>query len=202
MEACCSFKSLVATSCGFDAKDRKRQNQIVSLVSCSKDISGPQNEIDLILCRAWLLYKTEESIKSMTVCPHHRAILGISWTRGRGTRCRVPQAISGHGRSRATWPKGNRSLVKKDSALIMNNTGLFVPPGSGNSFIEQPYSIFKPTLTCLASRLYLRTSQCICFCCHIGICKKCRFLIKGMETASSGSVVQTLGDKMRQSTVE
>ena len=64
--------------------------------------------------------------------------------------------------------KGDRSFGKKDSALIMNNTRLFVPPGSGNSFIEQPYSIFKPTLTCLAS-LYLRTSQCICYCCHIGI---------------------------------
>ena len=47
MEACWSFKSLVGSSCGFDAKDRKRQNQIVPLlVSCSKDISGPQNEID------------------------------------------------------------------------------------------------------------------------------------------------------------
>ena len=39
MEACWSFKSLVGSSCGFDAKDRKRQNQIVPLVSCSKDIS-------------------------------------------------------------------------------------------------------------------------------------------------------------------
>ena len=29
MEACCSFKSLVGSSCGFDAKDRKRQTQIV-----------------------------------------------------------------------------------------------------------------------------------------------------------------------------
>ena len=47
MEACWSFKSLVGSSCGFDAKYRKRQNQIVPLVSCSKDISGPQNEIDL-----------------------------------------------------------------------------------------------------------------------------------------------------------
>ena len=100
MEACWSFKSLVCSSCGFDAKDRKRQNQIVPLVSCSKDISGPQNKIYLILCRAGLFYKTEESIKSMTVCPRHRAILGISWTRG--TRCRVPKPISGHGRSRAT----------------------------------------------------------------------------------------------------
>ena len=102
MEACWSFKSLFGSSCGFDAKDRKRQNKIVPLVSCSKDISGPQNEIDLILCRAGLFYKTKESIKSMTICPRHRAILGISWTRGGGTRCRAPQAISGHGRSRAT----------------------------------------------------------------------------------------------------
>ena len=39
MEACWSFKSLVGSSCGFDAKDRTRQNQIVLLVSCSKDIS-------------------------------------------------------------------------------------------------------------------------------------------------------------------
>ena len=39
MEACCSLKSLVGSSCGFDAKDRKLQNQIVLLVSCSKDIS-------------------------------------------------------------------------------------------------------------------------------------------------------------------
>ena len=122
MEACWSFKSLVGSSCGFDAKDRKCQNQIVPLVSCSKDISGPQNEIDLILCRARLFYKTEESIKSMTVYPRYRAILVISWARGGGTRCRVPQAISGHGRSRATWPKGDRSLGKKDSSLIMNNS--------------------------------------------------------------------------------
>ena len=39
MEACWSFKSLVGSSCGFNAKYRKRQNQIVPLVSCSKDIS-------------------------------------------------------------------------------------------------------------------------------------------------------------------
>ena len=65
----------------------------------------------------------EESIKSMTICPRHRATLGISWIRGGGTRCRVPQAISGHGRSRGTWPKGDRGLGKQDSAFILRNTG-------------------------------------------------------------------------------
>ena len=61
MEACCSLKSLVGSSCGFDAKDRNCQTQTVPLLSCPKNISkhlmklsfsGPQNEIDLILSRA------------------------------------------------------------------------------------------------------------------------------------------------------
>ena len=116
MEACCTFKSIVGSSCGFDAKDRKCQTQIIPLVSCTKNISkhllslsfsGPENEIDLILSRAALFDKTEESIKSITICPHHRATLGISWTRGGVTRCRIPLAISGHGKSKGTWPKGD-----------------------------------------------------------------------------------------------
>ena len=146
MEACCSLKSLVGSSCGFDAKDRKRQTQIVRIpfLSCTKNISkhwstlsfsGLQNEIDLVQSGAALVDQAEERIKSMTICPRHRATLGISWTRGGGTRCRVPQAISGHGRSRGTWPKGDRGLGKQDSALILRNTGVFIPAGSGNIFI-------------------------------------------------------------------
>ena len=77
MEACCSLKSLVGSSCGFDAKDRKRQTQIVRipLLSCTKNISkhwstlsfsGIQNEIDLVLSREALVDQAEERIKSMT----------------------------------------------------------------------------------------------------------------------------------------
>ena len=76
------------------------------------ELSGPQNEIDLILSRAALFDVAGESIKPMTICPRHRATLGISWTKGGGTRYRVPQAISGHGKSRGTWPKGDRGLGK------------------------------------------------------------------------------------------
>ena len=99
MEACCSFKSIVGSSCGFDAKDRKRQTQIIPLLSCSKDISrhlsshgfsGVKDEIDLILSRVAWFDMSRESIESMTICLHHRAVLGISWTRGGSTRCRVP----------------------------------------------------------------------------------------------------------------
>jgi hypothetical protein len=154
MEACCSFKTVVGSSCGFDPKDRKRQTESVPLLSCAKDItkhlsalsfSGPQNEIDLILSRASLFGKSDESIKSMTICPYHRATLGISWTRGGGIRCRVPQAISGHGKSKGnSWPKGDRGLGKSESHVILCNTGVFVAPGSGrpasqNSSREVPF---------------------------------------------------------------
>ena len=87
MEACCSLKSLVGSSCGFDAKDRKRQTQIVRIpfLSCTKNISkhwstlsfsGLQNEIDLVQSGAALVDQAEKRIKSMTICPRHRATLG------------------------------------------------------------------------------------------------------------------------------
>ena len=88
MVACYSLKSLLGSSFGFDAKDRKRQTQIVRItfLSCTKNISkhwstlsfsGLQNEIDLVLSREALVDQAEERIKSMTVCPRHRATLGI-----------------------------------------------------------------------------------------------------------------------------
>ena len=109
MEACCSLKSLVGSSCGFVAKDRKRQTQIVRIpfLSCTKNISkhwstlsfsGPQNEIDLVLSRAALFDLAEERIKSMTICPRHRATLRISRTYKRW-RDKV-QSSTGHFR---TW---------------------------------------------------------------------------------------------------
>ena len=91
MEVSCSFRSLVGGICGFDKKDRNRNTQIIPLVSCNKNISkhvaalafrGTENEIDLILCRAGLFNYHAERIRDMTICPHHRAVLGISWTRG------------------------------------------------------------------------------------------------------------------------
>ena len=61
-----SIKSLVGSSCGFGAKDRNRQTQIIPLLSCTKNISkhlmtlsfsGPQYEKDLIRleqhCLTW-----------------------------------------------------------------------------------------------------------------------------------------------------
>ena len=114
-----SLSSVV--SCGFDAKDGKRQTQMIPLLLCSKNISSHlsshsflevKDEIDLILSQVAWLDKPRESIESMTICPHHCAVLGISWTRGGSSRCWVPQVISGHGKSRDTWPKGDRGIWK------------------------------------------------------------------------------------------
>ncbi len=100
----------------------------------SHSFSEVKDEIDLILSRVAWFDKPTERIESMTICPYHRAVLGISWTKGGSTRCRIPQAISGHGKSLDTWPKGDRGIWKKESKNTLRNTGVFVAPGSGTKF--------------------------------------------------------------------
>ena len=84
MEGCCSFKSLVGGVCGYNIRDRKRDTEIVPLLSCNKNIAshksafkftGPEDEIDLILCLA-AMFTENERISTMTICPSHRAKLG------------------------------------------------------------------------------------------------------------------------------
>ena len=138
MAACCSFKSVVGGICGFDLRDRKQSTRIIPLITCTKDItnhkisysfSGIENEIELILCRAGLFTETGQS---MTICPRHRSTLGLGWSRGASTRCRVPECISKHGKGKGGWPKGERGLGKQESAVILEHTGSLVPVGSGN----------------------------------------------------------------------
>ena len=124
MEACCSLKSLVGSSCGFDAKDRKRQR--IPFLWCTKNISkhwstlsfsGLQNEIDLVLSRVPLFDQVDERIKDikpMTICPRHRANLGISWTYKRW-RNKV-QSSTRHFR---TWK------VKYSTSLKIKTTPVF-----------------------------------------------------------------------------
>ena len=108
MEGCCSFKVIVGGVCGYNPKDRKRNSEIVPLLSCKKDIdshkstykfTGPEDEVELILCRTGKLSKSE-SLRTMTICPNHRTKLGLGWCRGSSTRCRVPEEISGHGKGK------------------------------------------------------------------------------------------------------
>ena len=43
---------------------------------------------------------------AMTICPIHCTKLGLGWSRGFITRCRVPEGICNHGKGKGTWPKG------------------------------------------------------------------------------------------------
>ncbi len=143
MEICCSFESLVADGCGFDRKDRKRDMCIVPLLSCNKDVTGHMNsfsftgirsEYELILTRA-TLFEQPKDIETWTICPHHRSKLGLGWTRGGNTRCRVPAIISNHRTSKSKLPKADRGMGKLESQLIFLKTGYLIPVGSGNYLI-------------------------------------------------------------------
>lgn len=153
MEGCCSFKAIVGGICGYNTKDRQRKTEIVPLLSCNKDISnhkstykftGPEDEVELILCRAAKFSKSE-SLRTMMICPNHRAKLGLGWSRGSSTRCRVPEEISGHGKGKGPWPKGERGLGKKESEVILHKTGSFVQVGSGKSW----FSFCELTIGCI-----------------------------------------------------
>ena len=110
MKAYCSLKTLANGPCGHG---KKSSSEIISLVSCTKSIdthlsahkfSGLVDELDLIFCRVG---KFSQPVKcsTMTICPNHRLKLGVGWSRGGNTRCRVPEAMSGHG-------KGGKKMAK------------------------------------------------------------------------------------------
>ena len=64
----------------------------------------------------------------MTICPLHRAHLGIGWRRSI-RQCSVPEELLGHdGKSKEKAERGCTLLQLK---LILEATGKFVPVGSG-----------------------------------------------------------------------
>ena len=135
MEICCSFKSFAGGTCGFSS----REDRVVPLVSCKKDISshlrsckfsGPENEVDLILLRAGF-FETPKNIDEFTICPTHRSHLGVGWSRGSNSRCRVPKEVFGHGKGSKLIPKANRGVNKRVSQMVLKMSGKFIQPGSG-----------------------------------------------------------------------
>ena len=85
----CSFFTIVGGRCGFDSKDRTKSVEIVPLLSCNVDISrhisafsitGIENEAELLLARA-SIFVLPQNVESWTICPQHRASLGVSWKR-------------------------------------------------------------------------------------------------------------------------
>ena len=123
----------------FDKRSRKQETVTIPLLACSKQIdghstsfgfSGPKHEVGLILSQA-AIFSPLVNIHSTTMCPSHRAKLGLGWTRGSSTRCSVPSEISNHSNSDRTWPKCDRRTGKGDSQIILKRTGVSLQVGSG-----------------------------------------------------------------------
>ena len=57
---------------------------------------------------------------AMTICPIHCTKLGLGWSRGFSTRCRVPEGICNHGKGKGTWPKGEGLQTLPEEILTSN----------------------------------------------------------------------------------
>ena len=90
--------------------------------------SDPENKVDLISSRADIF----ETPKDLTNCPTHRSNLGVGWSRGSSSRCRVPKEVSGHGKGRVkSIPKADRGIGKLVSQTELKTSGKFVQSGFG-----------------------------------------------------------------------
>ena len=123
MELHCTLKTVVGGTCGRDPRDRQNSCSVVPIYACQKDVSkhertfkffGHENEVDLILSRAGVFNTTPKDIETWTICPLHRAKLGLGWTRRTADRCRVPVTISNHGEGKRKWPRAEKGMSKSE----------------------------------------------------------------------------------------
>ena len=67
----------------------------------------------------------------MTICPAHRASLSIGWTRRVPDKCRILSILSGHSKDVSKKAKADRGLSKAGSQTVLQQSGIFLPVGSG-----------------------------------------------------------------------
>jgi len=213
----CSFKSIIASDCSYDRRDKSENTSIVPLSSCQKDLAshksvwkfhGVENEEELILCRAGIYYAQPNDVAALNVCPFHRSELGIGWRRV-SNKCRVPQQLAHHRKGKAKTTKGERGIGKQLSKFIFQKIGVLVAVGSGNNQVKTVKYVTIGTVKMLP---LVSIFHFLSILCGIGICKKCRttfepILAQGNdeptvgdirydeihETTSSYSEIETLG---------
>ena len=134
----CSFQEIVGGKCGFSSKDKEKSVKLIPLLNCTSNVdrhksalafTDVQNEVELILARA-RLFSLPQNIDQLKICPHHRETLGLGWKRS-STRCDVPALLSSHSAKVKNRPRAERGLTKLASQTVFNETGIFVPVGSG-----------------------------------------------------------------------
>lgn len=148
----CSFLAIVGGHCGFDAKDRTRSVELVSLLSCNRDISrhksafsiiGIESEVELLLARA-SIFAPPRNVENWTICPQHRASLGVSWKRS-SDKCSIPVNLSKHNITSGKKPKAERGLSKSGSHIVLKETGIFIPVGAGEAILSTFFTIVTLT---------------------------------------------------------
>lgn len=138
----CFFLAIVGGQCGFDTKDRTKSVELVPPISCNRDISrqksafsitGIENEADLILARG-NIFAPPRNIESWTICPRHRASLGVNWKRS-SAKCLIPVKLSMHDSNPVKKPKLELGLSKSGSLTVFKETGIFLLVGAGESLL-------------------------------------------------------------------
>ena len=127
MESDCSLVSIVGGHCAHDRRDRNKATGCIPLLSCQRDINGHKAalfafhgivyEIELILARA-SIFSPPRNIDQLTICPAHRASLGIGWTRRVPHKCTIPSTLSGRSKVVSKKPKADRGLSKAGSQTV------------------------------------------------------------------------------------
>ena len=144
MDIKCSFFAIVGAHCGHDTRVKNKSSECVQLLSCNHDITGHksslglidiESEVDLILARA-SMFTAPENIEQFVICPAHRSTLGTGWKQAENEKCRIPVILSRHSDEVRKKPRGEakRGLSKAGSHLVLRETGVFLPVGSGLSF--------------------------------------------------------------------
>ena len=182
LHTCCSQRSVVYGESSRNA-NHTMENCTPRIILYTKNIAshksafkftGPEDEIDLILCQPSMFTKNE-CLSIMEICPNHRAKLRLRWTRGSSTRCRVLERISNHGKGKGVRPKGERGLGKRESEVILRKTGSFVQVGS-----DKFYFLFSRMVYPDVEFGHLTDGHLTAFLHHSGVCRTCRERLKEM----------------------
>ena len=133
----CSFLSNVGGICGADERTSS-STSVIPLTQCNKDIkhhkkslkfSGVETEVELILARCGC-FKKPANLLEMTICPAHRARLGIGWRRT-SNFCNIPEVFSGHSKGLRKVPALEKGINLFQSMKILERSKQLIPVGSG-----------------------------------------------------------------------
>ncbi|CAH3148966.1 unnamed protein product [Pocillopora meandrina] len=133
----CSFLNIVGGICGADERTSS-STSVTPLTRCNRDIknhkkslkfSGIETEVELILARCGCFQKPA-NLSDMTICPVHRAKLGLGWRRT-GNLCTILEVVSGHCKELRKAPALEKGINLFQSMKIFELSKQLVPVGSG-----------------------------------------------------------------------